>query len=248
MAKLKVGEKELRAGLAWVHITNDLIKGGDSAKMGPSAFQLYVTLKVHADFETGEVRLLQKEIQGLTGQKDKNTRDNLNLLCEMGYLRKESGRPNRYFVIDKIPISEIEVVENPETQELERQERKIGVATSEYAPLKMKAFAEELAKALRAGLVDAEGKPLHFANFNLQLNINPNISKQNNDGSGINIQADFSGIGPIPSVEELKAQYPGMWKFALRRERIKRNLDPDTGKQIEGLECFTGEGAPVSKN
>lgn len=247
MGKLQVGEKELRAGIAWVHITNDLIKGGDSAKMGPSAFQLYVTLKVHADFETGEVRLLQKEIQRLTGQKDKNTRDNLKLLCEMGYLRKEPGRPNKYFVIDKIPISEIEVLENPATQKLEKHERKIGVATSEYAPLRMKAFAEELTKALRAGLVDENGKPLHFANFNLQLNINPHISKQNNDGSGIKIQADISDVGPMPSEEELKARFPGMWKFALRRERIRRNLDPDTGNKIEGLEDLSGGVVPVTE-
>ncbi|MBF0459658.1 MAG: helix-turn-helix domain-containing protein [Nitrospirae bacterium] len=91
----------------FVHIFRYLFRNEEAKKMGPYAFMVYVCIKTYSNIRTGSAWPGIDKIVNETGISRKKVITSIQLLCEMGYIKKEekAGKVNKYQIVEKIPFA-----------------------------------------------------------------------------------------------------------------------------------------------
>jgi hypothetical protein len=142
----------------WFHVLNDMIDGGDMAKLDGSAVKVYLVVKSHTNFSTGRSFPSLELIQEKAGLSKSQAIRSLASLEEFGYITKEkSGRHNVYTLREKVSIRD-------------EEGRPQAVATWDYIPHRVKEAIAELKHATVSGELMG-GKIIHIETLNLNVNI-----------------------------------------------------------------------------
>mgnify|MGYP003374125354 CR=1 FL=1 len=142
----------------WFHILNDMIDGGDMAKLDGSAVKVYLVIKSHTNFSTGRAFPSIDTIAEKAGLSDSQVMRCLKSLEEFGYITKEkTGRHNVYTLREKVSIKD-------------EQGRPQAVATWDYIPHKVKDAMAELKHVMVTGEL-VGGKIIHIETLNLNVNV-----------------------------------------------------------------------------
>jgi hypothetical protein len=142
----------------WFHVLNDMIDGGDMAKLDGSAVKVYLVVKSHTNFATGRAFPSLELIQEKAGLSKSQAIRSLASLEEFGYITKEkSGRHNVYTLREKVSIRD-------------EEGRPQAVATWDYIPHRVKEAIAELKHATVSGELMG-GKIIHIETLNLNVNI-----------------------------------------------------------------------------
>ena len=142
----------------WFHVLNDMIDGGDMAKLDGSAVKVYLVVKSHTNFSTGRSFPSLDLIQEKAGLSKSQAIRSLASLEEFGYITKEkSGRHNVYTLREKVSIRD-------------EEGRPQAVATWDYIPHRVKEAIAELKHATVSGELMG-GKIIHIETLNLNVNI-----------------------------------------------------------------------------
>jgi hypothetical protein len=142
----------------WFHVLNDMIDGGDMAKLDGSAVKVYLVVKSHTNFSTGRAFPSLELIQEKAGLSKSQAIRSLASLEEFGYITKEkSGRHNVYTLREKVSIRD-------------EEGRPQAVATWDYIPHRVKEAIAELKHATVSGELMG-GKIIHIETLNLNVNI-----------------------------------------------------------------------------
>lgn len=182
----KIQQLELfKAETRWFHVFKSMIASGDVAKMGPYAFTVYSVIKAHTSFSKGhsfpEISTIVEE----SGISKAQVHRALDVLEELGYVRrgkKPSGRGNLYIFREKVDIED-------------KQGNHVADASWDYLPLGVSSAIAELKHVKMTG--DFSGAKI------VQIeNLTVNVNTANDSSIQINIQTLMDNMEMLP--KELK--------------------------------------------
>jgi DNA-binding transcriptional ArsR family regulator len=173
---------ELRVKHLWIHVVRGLIQEGEIARVGTTAFCVYIAIKAHTDLENGNawpsIATLAKQV----GVSDDTIGLSLKKLVAAGLLKIEKrGRSNVYSVIEKIQMV---------TQAGEAW----GSGQRKYVPLQYAGFVDELQRLARTGNLPGD----QAITINLTLNV-----QHIEQGDGGNVTMNVQNV-QVTSDEQLK--------------------------------------------
>lgn len=166
-----------KAETSWFHMFRDMIESGDVARMGPIATTVYLVIKSHTNFKTGDAFPSVELIAEKSGVSARQVMRELKTLEEHQYITKvRKGRQNVYTLREKVSIASGE------------DGRPMAVATWDYLPSSVQHAVADLKNVLVTGEF-AGARIVHIER--LQVNI------QQNFGSG-NVQINEADIDKLP--------------------------------------------------
>lgn len=153
-----MSQQELfKAETTWFHIFKTMIDSGDLAKLSGSAVKVYLVVKAHTNFSTGQAFPNIETIAEKAGLSVSQVKRELDVLRECGYIIKEKrGRANAYTLREKVQITD-------------DTGRPAAVATWDYLPSSVQHAVADLKNVLVTGDL-AGARIVHIER--LQVNIN----------------------------------------------------------------------------
>ncbi len=182
-----MSEKEeiYKAETTWFHMFKAMIGNGDIAKMGPCSLSVYIVIKGHTDFNTGQAFPSLEHISEKSGISRRQVIRSLEILEKYGYITKQKiGRNNIYILREKI-----EMIDNAG--------RPVGIATWDYIPNSINAARAELKNFLLTGRSSDQIVHINTVNFNIQIN-------QGGENKQYNIDSDLEKISDPKTREFLR--------------------------------------------
>ena len=174
---------EIKVEHTWIHLVRGMVKDGEIAKLGRTAFCVYVAIKAHTDFNTGNAWPSIELLASQVGVSDDTAERALKKLTKAGLLTIEKrGRSNVYSVIEKIQLN------TPQGESWGTGERK-------YISSKYMHFVEELKRLANTGNAPNDRAITINVSFNVQNitqaeNGTVNVSVQNNNASEDHLEAE----------------------------------------------------------
>ena len=165
----------LKVNSLWVHLLRGMIKDKVIAKIGLSAFAVYVAIKAHVDLETGNawpsVELLAEQV----GVTERTVFNSIKKLVEEGLLKVEKkGRSNHYSIVETINI-------------VEQTGEPWGNGQRKYVPTGFGDFVEELKRLAKTGNLPVDKAITINLVVNIQQNAHGATGNINNMGD-INVK------------------------------------------------------------
>ncbi len=161
--------ERLSANTNWFHVFQEMVFNGDLAKMGPSAGAVYLVIKSHVNFTTGQSFPSVHTMAQQAGISERQVSRALTTLVQHGYLhRTKRGRHNLYTLREKIPLKN----QHGDTQAL---------ATWDYLPETIQATVHDLKNVLLKGQIPDGGVIfIEHLNVNMQVNTQGGQGVQHN--------------------------------------------------------------------
>ena len=95
------------APIQWFHIMRALIESGDLIKISGYGLKVYVVIKAHCNFSTGDSFPSLETISAISGVSLAQVKRELQNLAELGYIAKsKKGRNNIYRLREKVEIKD----------------------------------------------------------------------------------------------------------------------------------------------
>ena len=164
-----------KAETTWFHVFKTMIDSGDVAKMGPHAATVYLVVKAHTNFNTGQAFPAIETIVEKSGVSRAQVMRSLVTLEELGYIVKsKKGRSNTYSVREKVEIHDA-------------GGRPTHVATWDYLPASVQAAVADLKNVLVSGNA-GDARIVHIEK--LIVNIVQDNGTVNNNFDGVGIPAE----------------------------------------------------------
>lgn len=127
-------------------LQRDLFASGTAARIGMNAFGVWIAVKAHADYETGECWPGIRRLCELTGLSSMTVQRAIKALVDAKLLRiKAEGagtRANRYIARERLDVR--------------LGARVLCTIVVDYVPSRLRQRLDNIAEALRAGKMDAE--------------------------------------------------------------------------------------------
>lgn len=181
-----------KAETTWFHMFRDMIESGDVARMGPLAVTVYLVIKSHTNFKTGNAFPGVELIAEKAGISARQVIRELKTLEEYQYITKSrKGRHNVYTLREKVSIESGE------------DGRPMAVATWDYLPNSVQHAVADLKNVLVSGEF-AGAKIVHIQR--LQINI------QQNFGNGENFQINEADLDKLPQGQKDAIDKIRRWK------------------------------------
>lgn len=155
------------ADTIWFHVFHSMYSTRDVNKMGPYGLAVYMAIKAHTNFKTGEAFPGIPLIAELSGMSESQVKRGLTTLKEMKYLTvQKMGRQNLYTLREKIVIQD-------------SAGRPSAVATWDYLPDSVKAAVADLKNVLVTGKMGS-AQIVHIENITVNVsNVNVNGNQTN---------------------------------------------------------------------
>jgi Helix-turn-helix domain len=152
------------ADTTWVHLFKSMVFGGDAAKMGPDAIAVYLVIKCHVHWGSGESFPKRSAIAQQAGISERQVSYAFKRLEKFGYLSKQKvGRENVYTVREKVEMFD------PVTR------RPTAVATWDYLPATVKTAMAELRHFKLTGESD-QAMVIHIEHLTINQPVVLNVS------------------------------------------------------------------------
>lgn len=176
-----MSQQELfKAETTWFHVFKDMIDSGDMAKLSGSAVKVYLVVKAHTNFATGQAFPSIETIAEKSGISVSQVKRELDVLKENGYISKEKrGRSNSYTLREKVQITD-------------DTGRPAAVATWDYLPASVQHAVADLKNVLVAGDL-AGARIVHIER--LQVNIN----HLHDNATNFNISQFMADVDKLPA-------------------------------------------------
>jgi biotin operon repressor len=156
---------ELDAQTQWFHFFRAMVESGDLAKMDGSVIKIYLIVKAHVNFTSGNAFPSIETLSAKAGMSERQVMRAIATLEGMGYISKvKKGRNNIYTLREKIDI--VDDVGDV-----------TAVASWDYAPSTIQNAVADLKNVLLTGDL-AGAKIVHIEN--LHVNIQNNGIQMNN--------------------------------------------------------------------
>lgn len=148
-----------KAETTWFHVFKSMVDSGDVARMGAEAVTIYLVIKAHTNFNTGQAFPSIETIQEKAGCSKATVMRKLKTLEEFGYITREKiGRSTIYKLREKVEITDSEG-------------RPSAVATWDYLPTSVQQAVADLKNVLVTGEF-AGAKVVHIERLNIQIGDN----------------------------------------------------------------------------
>ncbi|UZF34539.1 helix-turn-helix domain-containing protein [Ralstonia pseudosolanacearum] len=132
-------DEDFRAETTWFHVFRSMFSSHDAARMGPYAVTVYLVIKAHANFNTGNSFPSIELIADETGISRSQVIRVLKVLETFGYLKRTRvGRKNEYRLREKVSIRD-------------GSGRQAAVATWDYLPTTVQAAMADLKNLMLSG-------------------------------------------------------------------------------------------------
>ncbi|AOZ07727.1 helix-turn-helix domain-containing protein [Cupriavidus malaysiensis] len=167
-------DENLRAETTWFHVFRSMFSSRDAARMGPYAVTVYLVIKAHANFNTGNSFPSIDVIADETGISRSQVIRVLKVLETFGYLKRtRAGRKNEYRLREQVSIRD-------------GSGRQAAVATWDYLPTTVQAAMADLKNLILSG--DFSGsRVVHIERLQI------NVTQAAGDVITIN-SGDFDGL------------------------------------------------------
>lgn len=175
-------DASFRAETTWFHVFRSMFSSRDAARMGPYAVTVYLVIKAHANFNTGNSFPSIDVIVDETGISKSQVIRVLKVLETFGYLKRtKAGRKNEYRLREKVSIRD-------------GRGQQAAVATWDYLPTTVQAAMADLKNLMLSG--DFSGsRVVHIERLQI------NVTHAGRDVITLNA-ADFDEL-PIATQEAL---------------------------------------------
>lgn len=161
---------ELRVEGTWFHVMRSFSHNREIAKIGTMALAVYIVIKGHTEFQTGNAFPSISRIADQIGVSDDTVRLAQKVLVEHGWLKvSKSGRNNTYSVVEKVSLKS-------------KDGTSLGTANRKYISAEFKDFIDQLERLAKTGNLPTDRNIV----VNLTINVN-NITQGDN---GVVMQGD----------------------------------------------------------
>jgi len=160
--------KELEINLSWVRVYKDMIRSGAFEKVDGSSTIVYLIIKSHLDFSTGEAECSNNDITKETGLSERQVTRCINVLENAGFISRKNtpGKKSIFVVHEKIRIKD-------------SNGNSCAIASWNHTPGLEKDIAAALKHAVSIGDLNLPGdKSIHFHIHINQLNVANDESTQ----------------------------------------------------------------------
>lgn len=189
--------EHLKAETTWFHIFKAMIDNGDLAKLSGSSVKIYLVIKSHTNFSTGQSFPSMEIISEKSGISIAQVKRELKSLEDFGYISKSKiGRRNFYTLREKVEIKD-------------DIGRPAAVATWDYLPSSVKHAIADLRNVLVSGDL-AGAKVVHIER--LQVNIN----NLHDNAINYNIQQFMADLDKLPS--DLRDRVLKAWEASKKKD------------------------------
>lgn len=200
MSAVALGRDEgLRAETTWFHVFRSMFSSRDAARMGPYAVTVYLVIKAHTNFNTGNSFPSIDVIVDETGISRSQVIRVLKVLETFGYLKRtKAGRKNEYRLREKVSIRD-------------GSGRQAAVATWDYLPTTVQAATADLKNLMLSGNFSGS-RVVHIERLQI------NVTQAAGDVITIN-SGDFDGL-PREMREALLSLHTKLVRSELAEEVI----------------------------
>lgn len=189
----------------WFHIFKAMIDSGDLARLPGSSVKVYMVIKAHTNFSTGQAFPGIETIAQKSGISVAQVKRELKTLEEFGYITKaKHGRNNVYTLREKVEITD-------ETG------RPAAVATWDYLPSSVQHAVADLKNVLVSGDL-AGAKIVHIERLQV------NVTHLHDQAVNFNVQQWMADLDKLP--ENLRSKILKGYEASQRR---KANSEPEEG-------------------
>lgn len=175
----QVQSELFEAQTQWFHIFKAMIDSGDLAKLPGSSVKVYMVVKAHTNFQTGQAFPSIETIAEKSGLSTVQVMRELKTLEKFGYITKtKQGRNNIYTLREKVEITD-------------EHGRPTAVATWDYLPSSVKHAVADLKNVMLTGDL-AGAKIVHIERLQV------NVTHLHDQAVNMNIQEFMSGLEKLP--------------------------------------------------
>lgn len=192
----------------WFHIFKAMIDSGDLAKMPGSAVKVYMVIKAHTNFATGQAFPAIDTISEKAGISVAQVKRELKTLEDFGYITKaKQGRNNVYTLREKVEITDA-------------AGRPAAVATWDYLPSSVQHAVADLKNVLVSGDL-AGAKIVHIERLQV------NVTHLHDQAVNFNVQQWMADLDKLP--ENLRSKIMAGYE-ASQRHKTRNKGDAEDAK------------------
>lgn len=181
----------------WFHIFKAMIDSGDLAKMPGSAVKVYMVIKAHTNFATGQAFPAIDTISEKSGISVAQVKRELKTLEDFGYITKaKQGRNNVYTLREKVEITDA-------------AGRPAAVATWDYLPSSVQHAVADLKNVLVSGDL-AGAKIVHIERLQV------NVTHLHDQAVNFNVQQWMADLDKLP--ENLRSKIMAGYEASQRHK------------------------------
>jgi len=172
----------LRVNGTWFHVLRSFSHDKEIAKIGTMALAVYIVIKGHTDFQTGNAFPSIPAIAEQIGVTDDTIRLALKKLVKQGWLTvAKKGRNNQYGIVEKVHIDSVDG-------------QRWATAQRKYVGTQFQPFVDELQRLVRTGNLPTDK--------NITINLTVNV--QNVAGDSYTVINNDAGTSAAQDLNLLK--------------------------------------------